>query len=186
MGTSMRVWELRAGDVDDYAMIVPVIEDVAKFDVTGQPLDWMSPPVIEYADSRSRGKKKRPVADVATPGAGALVLSQRAVDALGGFLSSFGQLLRVQTAGGAEFRYFYNVTNLVKCVDVGRSEKDATGAITTEVFYDLNVPREPAVFKDPLTASTRLYVNDPGRELLERLAAEASLTGLECGEPRDY
>jgi len=184
----MRVWELRAGDVDDYAMIVPAIEDVAKFDVNGQSLHWISPPVIEYADSRSRSrvKKKRPVADVATPGAGALVLSQRAVDALGGFLSSFGQLLRVQTAGGAEFRYFYNVTNLVKCVDVGRSEKDATGAITTEVFYDLNVPREPAVFKDPLTASTRLYVNDAGRELLERLASEAGLSGLECGEPRDY
>ncbi len=126
------------------------------------------------------------MADVATPGAGALVLSQRAVDALGEFLGRFGQLLRVQTAGGAEFRYFYNITNLVKCVDVGRSEKDATGAITTEVFYDLNVPREPAVFKDPLTASTRLYVNDSGRELLEKLAVEAGLTGLECGEPRDY
>jgi hypothetical protein len=186
MGPSMRVWELRAGDVDHYAMIVPAIEDVAKFDVNGQPLDWMSPPVIEYADSRSRGRKKRPVADVATPGAGALVLSQRAADALGAFLGRFGQLLRVQTAGRAEFRYFYNVTNLVKCVDVGRSEKDATGAITTEVFYDLNVPRQPAVFKDPLTASTRLYVNEPGRQLLERLAAEARLTGLECSEPRDY
>lgn len=182
----MRVWELRAGDVDDYAMVVPAIEDVARFNVNGLPLDWMSPPVIEYADSRSRGKKKRPEADVATPGAGALVLSQRAVDALGEFLGRFGQLLRVQTAGGAEFRHFYNVTNLVKCVDVRRSDKDATGAITTEVFYDLNVPREPAVFKDPLTASTRLYVNDPGRELLERLAAETSLTGLECGGPRGY
>jgi len=182
----MRVWELRAADVDDYVMIVPAIEDVAKFDVNGQPLAWMSPPVIEYTDSRSRGKKKRPVADVATPGAGALVLSPRAVDALGDFLGRFGQLLHVQTARGAEFRYFYNVTNLVKCVDVARSDKDATGSITTEVFYDLNVPREPAVFKDPLTASTRLYVNDPGRELLEKLAAEAGLTGLECGEPRDY
>jgi hypothetical protein len=182
----MRVWELRAGDVDDFAMIVPAIEDVDKFDVDGQRLDWKSPPVIEYADSRSRGKKKRPVADVATPGAGALVLSQRAVDALGEFLGRFGQLLLVQTAGGGEFRHFYNVTNLVKCVDVERSDKDATGAITTEAFYDINIPREAAVFKDPLTASTRLYVNDPGRELLERLARDAGLTGLECGKPRDY
>jgi hypothetical protein len=182
----MRVWELRAGDVDSFAMIVPALEDVDKFDVKGRRLDWMSPPVIEYADSRSRGKKKRPAADVATPGAGALVLSQRAVDTLGEFLGRFGQLLLVQTAGGTGFRYFYNVTNLVKCVDIERSEKDATGAVTTESFYDLNVPREPAVFKDPLTASTRLYVNDPGRELLEKLAAQAGLTGLECGEPRDY
>lgn len=186
MDVPMRVWELRAGDVDDYAMIVPVIEDVDKFDVNGGRLDWMSPPVIEYADSRSRGKKKRPVADVATPGAGALVLSQRAVDVLGEFLGRFGQLLLVQTAGGAEFRYFYNVTNLVKCVDVERSEKDAIGSIAMEVFYDLNVPREPAVFKDPMTASTRLYTNESGRELLEKLATDAGLTGLECGEPRDY
>jgi hypothetical protein len=182
----MHVWELRAGDVDDFSMVVPAIEDVNKFDVNGQRLDWKSPPVIEYADSRSRGKKKRPVADVATPGAGALVLSQRAVDALGEFLGRYGQLLLVQTAGGGEFRHFYNVTNLVKCVDVERSDKDATGAITTEAFYDISVPREPTVFKDPLTASTRLYVNDPGRELLERLSSDAGLTGLECGEPRDY
>lgn len=70
--------------------------------------------------------------------------------------------------------------------DVERSEKDATGAITIEAFYDINVPREPAVFKDPSTASTRLYVNDRGRDLLERLASEAGVTGLECGEPRDY
>ena len=63
---------------------------------------------------------------------------------------------------------------------------DDTGAITSEAFYDLNVPREPAVFKDPLTASTRIYVNDPGRDLLESLAAKAGLSGLECGEPRDY
>lgn len=182
----MRVWELRCGDVDDYAMIVPAIDDADKFDVNGERLDWLSPPVIEYADSRSQGKKKRPVADVATPGAGAIVLSQRAVDALGPFLSHFGQLLLVQTTGGAEFRQFCNVTNLVKCVDVARSEKNGTGAIATEAFYDINVPREPAVFKDPLTASYRIYTNDPGRDLLEKLAAESGLTGLECGEPRDY
>lgn len=58
--------------------------------------------------------------------------------------------------------------------------------VTSEVFYDLSVRREPAVFKDPQTASTRIYVNDNGRDLLERLAAEAGLTGSECGTPRDY
>lgn len=92
----------------------------------------------------------------------------------------------VQTFGGAEFRYFYNVTNLVKCVDVERSTKDETGFMEAEAFYDINVPREPAVFKDPTTAGYRMYTNDPGRELLEKLAAEAGLTGLECGEPRNY
>jgi hypothetical protein len=181
----MRVWELRCGDVDDYSVIVPSIEDAlaARFDVDGQPLDWLSPPVIEYADSRSRGQKKRPVADVASAGAGAFFLSQKAVAALGPFLSKFGQLLPVQTEGGAEWRHFYNVTNIVKCVELSGAEN---GGIPDETFYDINVPREPAVFKDPLTAEYRMYVNDSGRELLEKLAAEAGLTGLECGEPRDY
>ncbi|MGN6527286.1 MAG: hypothetical protein ACTHL8_12945 [Burkholderiaceae bacterium] len=172
--------------MDDYSMVVPSLEDARKFFAKGEPLDWMSPPVIEYADSRSRGKKKRPVADVATGGAGSLFLSRKAFDVLGPFLSRFGQLLLVQTAGGAEFRHFYNVTNLVNCVDVERSEKRETGALKTEVFYDINVPREAAVFKDPTTARYRIYTNDPGRQLLEKLAAEAGLTGLECGEPRDY
>jgi hypothetical protein len=170
-------------------MVVPAYDqDVLDglFDTYGSPLDWKAPLVVEYADSRSRGKKKRPVADVATPGPGALVLSQRAHEVLGPFFGKFGQLLEVQTAGGAEFRYLYNVTKLVKCVDVERSEKDATGAIEIEVFYDINVPREAAVFKDPETAKVRIYANDEGKELIEQLAAQAELTGIECGPPRRY
>jgi hypothetical protein len=31
-----------------------------------------------------------------------------------------------------------------------------------------------------------LYVNDPGKELIERLASRAGLTGIECGEPRRW
>lgn len=177
----MRVWELRCADVNDYAVIVPSIEDADKFLVDGSRLDWMSPPVIEYADS-SRRKRKKPVADVATGGAGSLFLSARAFEVLGPFLGQFGQILPVQTTGGAEFRHFYNVTNIIKCVDVEASEKSSTGRITRESFYDINVPRSAAVFKDPATARTRIYTNDPGRELLEKLAAEAGLTGLECGE----
>lgn len=179
----MKVWELRCGNVNDFSMIVPAGPDVSKFDVEGLPLDWMSRPVIEYADSRSRGKKKRPVADVAAIGGGAFVLSPRAKEVLGPFLSQFGQLLEVQTFGGAEFRYCYNVTNLVQCVDIEASEKSDWGSLKREVFYDINVPRTPAVFKDPSTAAWRIYTNDPGRELLERLASETGLTGLEVGEP---
>lgn len=185
----MPVWEVRCANINDYSMVVPAFDqDVLEglFDSNGTALDWMSPLVIEYADSRSRGKKKRPVADVAAPGPGAFVLSQRAFEVLGRFFGKFGQLLEVQTAGGAEFRYFYNVTNIVKCVDVERSEKDETGAIALEAFYDINVPREAAVFKDPETAKVRIYANDSGKELIERLVAEAALTGIECGAPRRY
>ncbi len=185
----MNVWELRCADINDYSMVVPAsAQDLMEglFDANGHALDWKSPLVVLYSDSRSRGKKKRPVADVATPGPGALVLSERAFEVLGPFFSEFGQLLKVQTAGGAEFRYFYNVTNLVRCVDLEKSEKDETGAIEFESFYDINVPRKPAVFKDPETAAVRIYTNDAGKILIERLAAAAALTGIECGVPRRY
>jgi hypothetical protein len=185
----MNVWEVRCANMNDYSMVVPAYDqDVLDglFDTYGSPLDWKAPLVVEYADSRSRGKKKRPVADVATPGPGAFVLSRRAHEVLGPFLGKFGQLLEVQTGGGAEFRYLYNVTKLVKCVDVDRSEKDETGAIELEVFYDINVPRDAAVFKDPETAKVRIYTNDAGKELIERLVDEAELTGIECGSPKRY
>ncbi|MCK9684907.1 hypothetical protein [Scleromatobacter humisilvae] len=184
----MNVWELRCANINDYAMVVPSELDLLDglFEIDGRPLDWKSIPIVDYADSRSRGKHKRPVADVATIGPGAFVLSRRAFDVLGAFLGQFGQLLEVQTAGGGEFRHLYNVTNLVKCVDAERSAKSASGAVSSEVFYDLNVPRGPAVFKDPLTAAVRLYTNDPGRELIERLSADNGLTGIECGVPRGY
>ncbi len=185
----MNVWEVRCANINDYSMVVPAYDqDVLDglFDTYGAPLDWKAPLVVEYADSRTRGKKKRPVADVATPGPGAVVLSRRAHEALGAFFAKFGQLLEVQTAGGAEFRYLYNVTKLVKCVDIERSQKDETGAIELETFYDINVPREAAVFKDPETAKVRIYTNDAGKELIERLAADAGLSGIECGPPRRY
>ena len=181
----MKVWELRCADVEHFSMIVPVGSDAEKFDVDGRALDWPSRPVVRYADTGSRRKKQAPlpVADVAAIGGGAFVLSKRANAVLGPFLSQFGQLLEVQTAGGAEFRFFYNVTTLVKCVDVEASEKYSFGAVRNEVFYDINVPRVAAVFKDPSTVRTRMYTNDAGKELLQRLAAENALKGLECGEP---
>ncbi len=180
----MNVWELRCANINDYSMVVPESElDLLNgvFDIDGMALDWNFIPVVKYADSRSRGKKtQRAVADVATFGPGAFVLSQKAFDALGPFLGQFGQLLEVQTAGGAEFRRFYNVTNILKCVDVERSEKSDSGGIRSEVFYDINVPRSAAVFKDPSTAAFRIYTNDPGKELIERIVKDAGLTGVEC------
>jgi hypothetical protein len=186
----MNIWELRCANINDYSMVVPASDlDLLDgvFDIDGGPLNWTFIPIIEYADSRSRGKKtQRPVADVATFGPGAFVLNWHAHDVLGPFLGQFGQLLQVQTAGGAEFRWFYNVTYLVKCVDPGWSEESASGAVKSETFYDINVPRSAAVFKDPLTAAVRMYVNDPGRELIERLVSEAGISGLECGEPQRF
>jgi hypothetical protein len=132
----------------------------------------------------SRKKKQKPRADVITFVPGALVLNERAKAALGPFLSQFGQLLEMHCGG--ETLYFYNVVNLVDCVDAARSEKCESGEIEMEAFDESNVPVEPSVFKDPLTASVRIYVNDAGRRAVERIVAEAGLTGLECGPPQRF
>ena len=181
----MKVRELPCANVNDFSMIVPSMEsrlDGSFSRIDGRVLDWAYPPVVEYIDNRSRGKKKRPVADVGAMQPGVLILSERAERALGPLLGQFGQMLKVQTSGGAEFRFFYNVTNLVGCVDMERSKKTPSGAIWNEVFYDINIPRPAAIFKDPSTAMRRIYTNDAGKSMIDRLATEAGLTGIECGE----
>jgi hypothetical protein len=185
----MKVWELRCANINDYPTVVASREALfdGVFDIDGSPLDWKAAPVVEYNDYKSRRKKTlRPMADVSVMGVGALVLNQRAHEVLASFFEQFGQLLPIQTAGGAEWRWFYNVTNLVKCVDMATSEKSATGVLSSEAFYDINVPRHPAVFKDPQTAKMRIYVNDPGKSLIDGLVAEAGLTGIECAEPKRW
>jgi hypothetical protein len=186
----MNVWELRCANINDYSVVVPASDlDLLDgvYDIEGKPLNWTFVPIVKYVDDRARGKQKpRPMADVANFGPGAFVLNARAKGVLGSFLEQFGQLLEVQTAGGAEFRWLYNVTNLVNCVDLERSEKSETGALRGEVFYDINLPRTAAVFKDPSTAGFRLYVNDPGKELIERVVSEAAISGIECGVPKRY
>jgi hypothetical protein len=108
---------------------------------------------------------------------GALVLNQKAHDTLGPFLQEFGQFLELDVGGSTE--YFYNVTNLVDCIDPDRSEKRSTGVIAKEAFRDGAVPSVAAVFKDPRTVGTRMYANAAAKEKLDALVADAGLTGLE-------
>lgn len=128
---------------------------------------------------------------------GALVLNTHAYEVLGPFLSKFGQLLELRSETGLDprhyyneakpsTRYFYNVTNIVPCVDVERSERNDLGHIRQEVFDTSNVPAEATVFKDPATARSRMHVNDAGKAIIDELVASAELSGIECGplEPR--
>ena len=115
---------------------------------------------------------------------GALVLDVSAKLALGSFLSRFGQLLELHHEG--EVLWFYNVTNLVGCVDLEKSRKRPSGTIAMEAFDESQVPPEAAVFKDPVMAHGRIYVNDAGRVEIERIVAHAGLTGIECGTPLPF
>lgn len=181
----MMIWELRCASVNDYAMIVPLRQgDLSdgRFRVNGSPITWKDRPLVGFSDS-SRIKNKHPPADVSAMVPGALVLNERALDALGPFLSKFGQLLELESESDSDIRYFYNVTHLVPCVDTDRSDKNELGRIRLEAFDTSKVPVEASVFKDPATARSRIYVNDAGKVLIEQLAASSKLSGIECGPP---
>ena len=191
----MTMWELRCASINDYSMVVLLDGDdrhAGFFDADGEPQHWDEVPRIGFADS-SRKKHKRPPADVSMMQRGVLVLNARAYEVLGPFLSTFGQLLELHSETGLDPRYFYNeaepsthyfynVTNLVSCVDVEHSERNELGRIRREAFDTSNVPTEAAIFKDPATARSRIYINRAGKAIVDELIASAGLTGIECAD----
>ena len=186
MELGVAIWELRCGSVNDFAMLASVDWEDARaglFDADGKEQDWMHRPAVEFSVD-SRKKKQKPRADVIAFVPGALVLNETAKVALGPFLSQFGQLLELHCGG--EILYFFNATTLIDCIDVERSEKRRSGSIAMEAFNESNVPQEAAVFKDRRMASVRIYVNDAGRKEIERIVADAGLTGVECGTPQRF
>ncbi|WP_097459405.1 hypothetical protein [Mangrovitalea sediminis] len=58
----------------------------------------------------------------------------------------------------------------------------ALGRIRREAFDASNVPTEAAVFKDPATARSRIYINRAGKAIVDELIASAGLTGIECAD----
>ena len=178
----MAIWQLKTSPADKVAPLsLTEAQAMARtFEARGKPLEWKKKPKVDVFQEAKK-KAKLPRADVSLLMSGALVLNQKARDGLGTFLEPFGQLLAIDVGGATE--YFYNVTNVVDCIDPERSEKRATGVIVKEAFRDGAAPTEPAVFKDPRTVATRMYVNTAGKERLESLVAGLGITGIEFVEP---
>ncbi len=180
----MAIWELKCASVNEFASVVSRDYDNIEeelFDTDGSPKDWKDRPLVGWAVDKRR-KTQKPRADVSMLLPGALVLNERARAALGPFLTKFGQLLELDCEG--EPRWFFNATNLVSCVDAARSKKFDDGGIMLEAFDESGAPKEAAVFKDPLMAMVRIYVNEPGKTAIEKLAKDAGLTGIECAKPK--
>ena len=177
------IWELRCAKINSFASLV-AIDDAdfraGLFAADGSVQDWTHRPAVEFF-VEPRKKKQPPRANVIFMKHGALVLDAKVKLALGTFLSKFGQLLELHLGG--KTLWFYNVTNVVSCLDAEKSERDETGMIMAESFDESNAP---AVFKDPTMAVIRIYVNDAGRAEIERLASDAELTGIECGSPQRF
>lgn len=179
----VKVWELKSGSVNDYAPLVFASDkdvESGMFDTSGVSLSWSKKPRVEVFVEPGK-KKPKPLADVSALTPGALAMNDRAKAALEPFLSRFGQFLEMDCAG--EPRWFYNVTNVIPCIDEARSAKRPSGSILKEEFFEDRVPADAAVFKDPLTAAAVLYVNEAGKAALEAIIAEAAIVGIALVEP---
>jgi hypothetical protein len=179
----MKVWELKPGDVNNYAPLVFVNDrdiESGMFDAEGRPLAWKKKPKVQVFVESAKQKAK-PVADISLLTPGALALNDKAKATLEVFLSRFGQLLEMDCEG--ESRWFYNVTNVVPCIDEGRSTKRPSGAIAKEEFFEDKVPVDESVFKDPLMAAGKIYVNEAAKAVLQKLIDDAGLVGAAFVEP---
>lgn len=178
----VNVWELKSGSVNDYAPLVFASDkdvESGMFDTSGASLSWPTKPKVEVFVEPGK-KKPKPLADISALTPGALVMNDKAKTALEPFLSRFGQFLEMDCAG--EPRWFYNVTNLIPCIDEARSAKRPSGSIVKEEFIEERVPVDAAVFKDPLTAAAVLYVNEAGKAALEAILTEAAIVGMAFAE----
>lgn len=173
----MQIWELRYDGINQYAVLVPDeagINTLSIFDVDGKPKQWAARPKVKpFVDQRKKTAKPR--ADLSYLIAGSITLNEKAYQALKDFLLPFGQLLELDCDG--EVEYFYNVTNLLPCIDYERSEKKGK-SVVKEVFLQNAVAQDrPLIFKDSYTKGTRIYLNQAGKEKFEQIAATTGLFG---------
>jgi hypothetical protein len=170
------LWEIVTGIKDEFTVLIPNDDGIAlKYFITnGEELVWPgTATVAPFVDPKRKKQKLR--GDIEFLTWGAIVLNQRAWQALHAVLQPFGQFLPVDCQG--QPHYFYNVTKLLAVVDYEHSGKTGT-AVTKPVFLADATPRGFCIFKDKLTAKTAIYVNDETKITLEKLALENKLQGL--------
>ncbi len=173
----MTVWELRTGGTNDFSPLIFGNDQdipIAMLYTNGELKQWPKPPQIHpYVEPRK--KKQKPLADLGYIGASNIILGPKAHAALKDFLLQFGQLLEMDCLG--ETHYFYNVTNQIDCIDYAHSEK-INVSVMKEVFLRNAVPPTPQIFVDKYTANRTIYVNPTAKAILEKLIADAKLTGV--------
>lgn len=139
----------------------------------GQPLEWKVRPELVVLPEEGR-KTTLPRADVSPFTAAGLVVNAKVHSAMGDFLSKFGQLLEISVDGATE--YYYNVTNVVACLDHERSEFEAA-YVEVPVFHERLVPTEAAIFMDP-KMRTRIFANETAKSILEERIAANNIIGM--------
>ncbi len=173
----MELWELMCGDLETYSVYVHTHdEDVNRrvFRPDGKPKAWETRPSIQPFVNKRR-KKQKPLPDIGHLTVGVLILSEKAYQILGSFLLQFGQLLELDCQD--QTKYYFNVTNLISCIDFDRSSK-IENAVTKAIFAPASIPKEAQIFKDPLTIGTAIYLTTEAKTKLESLIFDGKLTGL--------
>ena len=179
----MTVWEITNAWANDVASLThagdiesdPVVSVAfwKQFEGVGSSLQWSTRPRLATIEYEGR-RKRRPRADVSPFTSAGLILNAKVHDALGEFLSGFGQLLEVNVEGQIE--YYFNVTNVLECLDRERSEKEAH-YVERPVFHESLIAEKPVVFVEPELPG-RIFVNEGAKKILEKGIAESGIVGM--------
>jgi len=179
----MQIWSWY-GARDGFTALLPVRDEDIFGDVfaaDGTPKIWASRPQVKPGIERLK-KKQHPLGDLSSLMGASVVMNAKAHAALKDFLAPFGQFLELDMidetsiGGGDQRLYFYNVTNLIPCIDFDRSETEGRKVIKP-AFVTGSVPADPQVFKDPLRKKMDIYLNDAAHAELVRLIGAAGLQG---------
>lgn len=179
----MTVWEITNKWANDVAGVthaddiefdsVGSVEFWRQFEGFGSSLHWSTRPRLTTIEYQGR-RKRRPRADVSPFTSPGLIMNAKTRDALGEFLRRFGQLLEVDVDGKTE--YYYNVTNVLECLDRERSEKEAH-YIERPVFRESLIAETPLIFVEPELPG-RIFVNEGAKKILENGIAESGIIGM--------
>lgn len=181
----MNIWKFNSA-VNGYTAFLQMegqSDDEDMFLTDGTLVSWPSRPRIHPHVEKNK-KKQMPLADLSYISPGTILLNRKAWGALKDFLSPFGQLLEVEcmNEGGllgdrmSEIYYFYNVTNIIPCIDFEKSEKIGH-KILKEAFFADRIPTDAQIFRDPVRLRTQIYLTEPAKEQFTKLIADAGLVG---------
>lgn len=151
------------------------------FTADGTPKVWSTRPKVMPGIERVK-KKQHPLGDLSFVIGASIVLNEKAHAALKGFLEPFGQFLELDMVdetgigGGDQRLYFYNVTNVIQCIDFDRSETEGKKVIKP-AFVPGAISADAQVFKDPLRKKMDIYVNEAAYAELTSLIGKAGLRG---------
>jgi hypothetical protein len=184
----MNIWKFNSVNNDYTPFIYARDEDMAArlFLTDGTPKNWHVRPKCRPYVEKQKKKKQLPLADLSYISPGTILLNHKAYTALKDFLAPFGQLLEVEcmNEGGllgdklSELYYFYNVTNIISCIDYENSEK-SFNSIDKESYFPDRIPSDVQIYRDPQRLRVQIYLSELAKEQFATLIAENKLTGGE-------